>query len=74
MQKTMSDLRKGIISEEKPQQCDDCGKVAELRPYGPGGSCICVDCAYKDPETTKIVTQAMNRLISDYLEDEEPGV
>lgn len=41
-----------IIAEEKPQQCDFCGKVDELRPYGPNGEKICYDCAMKDPETT----------------------
>lgn len=44
---------RGIISEEKPQQCDFCGVVAELRPYGPNGECICFDCGQKDPATTE---------------------
>ena len=38
----------GIIAAEKPQQCDDCGKIAELRPYGPDGSTVCFTCAMKD--------------------------
>jgi hypothetical protein len=38
----------GIISAEKPQQCDDCGDIKELRPYGPGGSVVCFDCGMKD--------------------------
>lgn len=38
---------------EKPQQCDLCGKVAELRPYGPKGECICFDCGMKDKATTE---------------------
>lgn len=42
-----------VISEEKPQQCDLCGKVAELRPYGPKGECICFECGMKDEKTTK---------------------
>ena len=41
-----------IIEAEEPQQCDLCGKIAELRPYGPNGECICFDCAMKDEETT----------------------
>jgi hypothetical protein len=41
---------KGIIFQEKPQQCDDCGKVAELRPYGPGGAKVCFECGMKDEE------------------------
>jgi hypothetical protein len=44
---------KGIISEEKPQQCDDCGEIAELRPYGPGGSKVCYECGMKDEEDAK---------------------
>lgn len=42
-----------FIREEKPQQCDDCGKIAELRPYGKNGACICFECGEKDPEMTK---------------------
>lgn len=42
-----------FIREEKPQQCDLCGKIDELRPYGPNGECICFDCAMKDEPTTK---------------------
>lgn len=39
---------RGYIAAEKPQQCDLCGKIAELRPYGPNGECICVECGMKD--------------------------
>jgi hypothetical protein len=38
---------------EKPQQCDLCGKIDELRPYGPKGEMICFDCGMKDEATTK---------------------
>lgn len=41
------------ISKEKEQQCDFCGKIAELRPYGPNGECICFDCAMKDAKTAE---------------------
>lgn len=41
-----------ISKEEPPQQCDECGKIAELRPYGKDGSCICFECAMKDPAGT----------------------
>jgi hypothetical protein len=37
-----------IIESENPQQCDLCGKIAELRPYGPHGECICFECMKKD--------------------------
>lgn len=39
--------------QEKPQQCDFCDEIAELRPYGPNGETICYPCGMKDPETTK---------------------
>lgn len=42
-----------ILEAERPRQCDDCGKVAELRPYGPNRSSVCHDCAMKDNEGTK---------------------
>ena len=40
--------RKGVICVEKPQQCDLCGKIEELRPYGPKGECVCFECGMKD--------------------------
>lgn len=42
-----------IIEEENPQQCDFCSKIAELRPYGPNGEVICLNCAMEDEESTK---------------------
>lgn len=42
-----------VIEPEKAQQCDFCGKVAELRPYGPNGECICFECGEKDIVTTE---------------------
>jgi len=42
-----------LICAEKPQQCDFCGKIAELRPYGPNGECICFDCGMKHEKTTE---------------------
>lgn len=33
-----------VIERENSQQCDLCGKIAELRPYGPQGECICYEC------------------------------
>lgn len=41
-----------IISVEKPQQCDFCGKIEELRSYGPNGECICFECGEKDKKIT----------------------
>lgn len=44
---------RGFISAETPQQCDFCGEIAELRPYGPKRETICIRCARKDPEAMK---------------------
>lgn len=37
-----------VIQVEPDQQCDLCGKIAELRPYGPNGECVCFECGMKD--------------------------
>lgn len=42
-----------IIAAEPAQQCDLCGKIAELRPYGANGECVCFQCAMKDEEATR---------------------
>ncbi len=42
-----------IIEEELPQQCDLCGLIDELRPYGPNGEAICYPCGMKHPVTTE---------------------
>lgn len=48
----MTEVRNGVlfIEPEKPQQCDMCGEIKELRPYGPNGSCVCYECGMKNPE------------------------
>ncbi len=42
----------GIVftEAESPAKCEDCGEMKELRPYGPGGSRVCFQCAMKDEE------------------------
>lgn len=45
--------RRGIIEETPPAKCEMCGKVDELRPYGPNGENICFECGMKDEETTR---------------------
>lgn len=37
-----------VIAREPSQQCDYCGKISELRPYGKNGACICFPCAMLD--------------------------
>lgn len=39
----------GFIAAERPQQCDQCGAIRELRPYGPGGSAVCHTCLELHP-------------------------
>jgi hypothetical protein len=42
-------------------KCAFCGKLDELRPYGPNNENICFDCAMKDEATT-------NRKIKEMME------
>ncbi len=42
-----------LIQDENLQQCDDRGRIAELRSYGPGGAMNCHDRAMKDEEGMK---------------------
>jgi hypothetical protein len=42
-----------VVCAEEDDICELCGKVAELRPYGPKGERICYECGEKDPATTK---------------------
>lgn len=42
-----------FICEEPEARCELCGKIDELRPYGPHGERICFDCGLKDEESTK---------------------
>ena len=40
-------------------KCALCGKVEELRPYGPNNENICFDCGMKDEVTTSRKFQEM---------------
>lgn len=44
---------RGFIAVEPDSKCELCGKVAELRPYGPKGERVCFDCGMKDEEAAK---------------------
>lgn len=37
---------------DKEGSCELCGKMAELRPYGPEGKSICIECVEKNWEET----------------------
>ena len=49
-----------IIAPEPDDKCSDCGKMDELRPYGPNFARVCYDCAMKDEKGT---TERMNLLL-----------
>ena len=51
----MTKMVDGVLFIERGAEgpCELCGKVEELRPYGPNGEKICYDCGMKDEETTK---------------------
>lgn len=42
-----------IFCNEGPGPCQLCGKIEELRPYGPGGKKVCYECAMKDEEEAR---------------------
>lgn len=39
-----------VITDTPPGTCEMCGRVDELRPYGPGGMRVCFECAMLDEE------------------------
>lgn len=43
---------KFVIEEQPPAKCEFCGKLAELRPYGPNRENICFQCGMKNEKTT----------------------
>ena len=51
MSKRIGDVT--IIEEEPEKKCEECGKMAETRPYGIGGKRICFKCAMKDEKGTE---------------------
>jgi hypothetical protein len=42
-----------VIAPQGDGICAFCGKLDELRPYGPNSENICFDCAMKDEETAR---------------------
>ena len=42
-----------IAADEFHEACELCGKVAELRPYGPKGEEVCFTCGMKDKAATE---------------------
>ena len=50
-----------VIEQEAEAKCEQCGTVAELRPYGPNRERICFACGQKNPDITS------HRFASDVL-------
>jgi hypothetical protein len=46
-------IRFVTIQAESNRICQQCGKVAETRPYGKGGMRICFECGRKDVKETE---------------------
>lgn len=41
------------IHSRADAKCEDCGQLAELRPYGKNGANVCFDCGMKDEANAK---------------------
>lgn len=54
-----------IIEPEPPGKCELCGAFRELRPYGPRGENICIECGQKNHDTTvRQIYRRMGRSIN----------
>lgn len=42
-----------MIDMSEHAACQMCGKITELRPYGPKGESVCFECGMKDEEAAK---------------------
>ena len=51
-----------FIYPENSQQCDECGEIKKLRPYGKNNTCICFDCS-KKPKNKDIVETNFKKII-----------
>lgn len=45
-------MKVNLIGATEPGCCEQCGKKAELRPFGPNGESICFACGMRDEATT----------------------
>ena len=63
MLRDLEDLGATVVYAQEAQQCDMCGKVRELRPYGPNGETICHECAASTPEMRAAAERAMKRYL-----------
>jgi hypothetical protein len=51
-----------ILERTPPAECSQCHRLAELRPYGPGGASICLACVHASPENYVRAVSAVLRL------------
>ena len=63
MVRELEDMGATVVYAQEPQQCDICGEIKELRPYGPKGETICYECATSTPEMRASSAKAMKRLL-----------
>ena len=61
MVRELEDKGVTVVYAQEPQQCDMCGEIKELRPYGPKGEAICYECATSTPEMRASSAKAMKR-------------
>lgn len=52
-----------VIVDEAPRACQLCSKVAQCRPYGPGGKDICWECGQL-PENREEMQRRMTMAIT----------
>ena len=53
-----------IIEKTMPGECELCGSIAELRPYGPGGRSICVECGSRDvPGKVERMNEVLEKIL-----------
>ena len=56
-----------VFEAEPDRECQQCGKQAETRPYGPGGIRVCYECGMLDREGTE---RLMGAVLFDIHEEE----
>ena len=63
MVRELEEMGSTVVYAQGPQQCDMCGEIKELRPYGPKGETICFECATSTPEMRESTERAMKRIL-----------
>ncbi len=54
---------RGFVATEGPQQCDGCGEIKELRPYGRGGAIMCYACVKKTTSDAEVEARFRNHVL-----------